>query len=235
MIEIKQLQKKYYKLEVLKGIDLDISGRGVIALLGPNGSGKTTLIKCILGMVLPSGGQISFNGENIKGKNEYRNDIDYLPQIAQFPENLSAIEIIELMKSFKQGETREKALIELFGLERELEKKMMNLSGGNRQKINLVIALMHDSPVIILDEPSTGLDPLSITRLKSFLRNESNRGKLILLTTHIMSLAEGMAEKVIFLLDGRIRFNGMMTELLDMQGGQDLESSIAQLLDNETV
>ncbi|MEZ5049677.1 MAG: ABC transporter ATP-binding protein, partial [Saprospiraceae bacterium] len=96
-------------------------------------------------------------------------------------------------------------------------------------------ALMHDSPVIILDEPSTGLDPLSITRLKSFLRNESNRGKLILLTTHIMSLAEGMAEKVIFLLDGRIRFNGMMTELLDMQGGQDLESSIAQLLDNETV
>ncbi|HPK10642.1 MAG TPA: ATP-binding cassette domain-containing protein, partial [Saprospiraceae bacterium] len=172
---------------------------------------------------------------NIKGKNEYRNDIDYLPQIAQFPENLSAIEIIELMKSFKQGETREKALIQLFGLERELEKKMMNLSGGNRQKINLVIALMHDSPVIILDEPSTGLDPLSITRLKSFLRNESNRGKLILLTTHIMSLAEGMAEKVIFLLDGRIRFNGMMTELLDMQGGQDLESSIAQLLDNETV
>ena len=233
MIKINNLHKSYKKNKVLKGLDLTFDHKGILALLGPNGSGKTTLLKCILGLIIPDEGQILFQGKNIKSEFKYRTEIGYLPQIAQFPENLTGNELIDLMKNIKPRNNRAEELIKLFNLENELDKKMGNLSGGNKQKINIVIALMSDDPFLILDEPSTGLDPLSIRKLKALLTEEKNRGKMIVVTTHIMDLAEGLADKVLFMLDGKIRYNGGMMELLDQEEEDSLENAIANLLENK--
>ena len=151
MIEVKDLYKTFGKVEVLKGLDLSIKKGGIFAVLGPNGSGKTTLIKCILGMVIPNKGIIEINNESIIKKHQYRNDIDYLPQIANFPSNLSVTELIEMIKNLRPKSTYDTELIKVFRLENFLDKKLGNLSGGTRQKVNLVLAFMFDSELVILD------------------------------------------------------------------------------------
>ncbi|MBV1922970.1 MAG: ABC transporter ATP-binding protein, partial [Flavobacteriaceae bacterium] len=156
MIEIKELHKKFGKNLVLKGVDLSINEGGIFAILGPNGSGKTTLIKSILGMVIPQSGTIQLNGKSIKKDWKYRNEIDYLPQIANFPNNLTVRELIKMIKDLRANNTSEdQRLIELFKLEPFLTKKLGTLSGGTKQKVNIVLAFMFNSPLIILDEPTT--------------------------------------------------------------------------------
>ena len=230
MIVIRDLNKSYGKNHVLKNLSIDFSDAGVVALLGPNGSGKTTLLKCFLGMVLPDSGGIEFQGSSVLGEYEYRKHVGYLSQISRFPENLKVQELISLMKNLKPGETREGRFIEMFNLKKELSKKMGSLSGGTRQKVNITLALMHDDPLVILDEPSTGLDPLSIKELKTFILDEKAKGKLVIITTHILSLAESLADDVLFLLDGDIYFNGSLNSLLSDQGESNLEDAIAQIL-----
>lgn len=230
MIEIQNLNKSYKKNHVLKDISISISGPGIVALLGPNGSGKTTLLKCFLGMVLPNSGEILFNEKSTLNEYLYREKVSYLSQIARFPENLTVIELITLMKEIKKGQTREDQFIKMFNLEKELDKKMGSLSGGTRQKVNITLALMHNDPLIILDEPSTGLDPLSLRELKEFIQKEKESGKLILITTHILSLAEELADDVIFLLEGNIFFNGKLSTLLSDQDETNLENAIAHIL-----
>ena len=230
MIQIENLCKSFRKNKVLNGINVHFNGGGITAILGPNGSGKTTLIKCFLGLVLPDKGEIFFREQQIKKQFEYRNEISYLPQIARFPENLSPLEIIRMIKDIRKGETREAFLIELFGIKNELHKKMRVLSGGNRQKVNLLLALMYDNPVIILDEPSTGLDPLALINLKQFLLKEKARGKIILINTHILSFVEEVADNIVFLLDGKIYFDGSQEQLLAEQDEVSLEYAIANIL-----
>lgn len=176
------------------------------------------------------GGDIVFGGKSVLGQYDYRAKVSYLSQIARFPENLTARELISLMKEIKPGKTREDIFIKAFNLRKELDKKMGSLSGGTRQKVNIILALMHDDPLIILDEPSTGLDPLSMQELKRFVRAEKERGKLILITTHILSLAEDLADDVLFLLEGDIYFNGSIRTLLADQKEDSLENAIAHIL-----
>ena len=230
MIDVSGLSKTFGKNHVLKNISVAIKGPGIIALLGPNGSGKTTFLKCFLGMVIPDKGEVLFQGESILKKYVYRRNISYLSQISRFPENLSVRELITLMQELKPGTTRESRFIQMFNLEKELDKKMGNLSGGTRQKVNILLALMHDDPLLILDEPSTGLDPLSLRELKKFVLEERDRGKLIIITTHILSLAEQLAEDILFLLDGKIFFKGSLQVLLDSQQENSLENAIAHIL-----
>jgi len=231
MIRIEGLYKSYGKLEVLKGIDLGFDAPGKItAILGPNGSGKTTLIKCILGMVLPDKGEIKVEGQSVKGQWAYRNRIDYLPQIARFPENLRVRELIAFLHDLRKGNTREKELIALFGLEQHLHKKLGHLSGGTKQKVNLVLAFMYDSPILILDEPTSGLDPIALLHLKDLIRAEKDRGKLILITTHIMNFVEEMADEIVFLLEGNIYFRGDLETLKSRFHEPSLERAIARIL-----
>ncbi len=230
MINIENLHKSYKKNKVLTGLNVDLNQPGITALLGPNGSGKTTLVKCILGMVLPDSGSIAFDGQEVKRQFNYRTKIAYLPQIAKFPANLTGRELISFMKNIKSGASKVEELIALFGLEKELDKKMSVLSGGTRQKLNLVLAFMYDAPFIILDEPSTGLDPLALLKLKKYLEEEAKRGKQILIITHILSLVETLADNVVFILEGNIYYQGGLKELIDQQGGQNLEHSIANIL-----
>ena len=214
MIEIKELYKKFGENEVLKGIDLSIGRGGIFSVLGPNGSGKTTLIKCILGMVLPDSGAISIDGNSIKNHYKYRNNIDYLPQIANFPGNLKVSELIAMIKDLRASPTSmEEDLIELFKLRPFLNKKLGNLSGGTKQKVNLVLAFMFDGPILILDEPTNGLDPISHLRLKNLINSEKEKGKTILITSHILSFVEQVADEIVFLLEGKIYFKGSIPKL----------------------
>ena len=233
MIQIEKLHKHFGKLVVLDDLDLEIKTGGIFAILGPNGSGKTTLIKSILGMVIPQKGDIRFLGESILQKWDYRNRINYLPQIANFPANLTVQELIRMVKNLRPKSAHETELIKVFGLEPFLNKKLGNLSGGTKQKVNLVLTFMFDSELIILDEPTTGLDPISLIHLKNLIRKEKEAGKTILITTHIMSFVEEMADQVVFLLDGKIYFKGTVDELKTATGQNDLEHAIAKIIAKE--
>lgn len=231
MIEIKDLHKKFGKNVVLSGVDLSVDKGKIIAVLGPNGSGKTTLIKSILGMVVPNKGEILLDGESVLGKWKYRESIDYLPQIANFPHNLTVKELIRMIKDLrKQKNVDDNALIKLFKLEPFLGKKLGNLSGGTKQKVNILLTFMFESPLIILDEPTSGLDPISLIRLKELIYSEKEKGKTILITSHIMSFVEEVSEEIVFLLEGKIYFKGTIAELKDKTGQPDFEHAIASIL-----
>lgn len=230
MVSIQNLYKKFGKNVVLSGLDLTIDDGGIFAVLGPNGSGKTTLIKSILGMVIPDQGDISVLGKNIKKNAEYRHQIDYLPQIANFPSNLKVKELIKMIKDLRQQTNEDQRLIELFKLEPFLDKKLGTLSGGTKQKVNLVLTFMFDSPLIILDEPTTGLDPISLIRLKEIIQVEKAKGKTILITSHIMSFVEEVSDEIVFLLEGKIYFKGSISELKTKTEQLDFEHAIASIL-----
>ena len=230
MIQISNLHKRFGKQVVLEAVNLSLPDAGIFAILGPNGSGKTTLIKTILGMVIPDKGDILFAGENIRQKWAYRENIGYLPQIARFPDNLKVQELIQFIQKIRPQATREQQLIQRFGLEPFLDKRLGTLSGGTRQKVNLVLTFMYDSPLFILDEPTTGLDPVAMIELKQLMQEEKAQGKLILITTHIMDFVEAMADDILFLLEGNIRFQGSQARLRDNYGGVSLEMAIARML-----
>ena len=233
MVSIENLHKKFGRNIVLDGLNLTIKENGIVAVLGPNGSGKTTLIKSILGMVIPNSGTIKLDGKSVKNSWKYRNDIDYLPQIANFPGNLTVNELIKMIKDIRaKKNTDELRLIELFKMEPFLDKKLGNLSGGMKQKVNLLLAFMFDSPLIILDEPTSGLDPISHIRLKELIKTEKAKGKTILITSHIMSFVEEIADEIIFLLEGKIYFKGTIPELKTKTNQPDFEHAIASILSN---
>jgi len=231
MISIENLHKKFGKNQVLKGLDLDISAGEIFAVLGPNGSGKTTLIKSILGMVIPNKGKITLDGKSIRRDHLYRHKIDYLPQIANFPHNLTVVELIRMIKDLRSNAiTTEEQLISLFKLEPFLNKKLGTLSGGTKQKVNILLTFMFDSPLIILDEPTTGLDPISLIRLKQLIASEKEKGKTILITSHIMSFVEEITNEIVFLLEGKIYFKGSISALKEKTSQPDFEHAIASLL-----
>ncbi len=230
MIKIENITKKFGRLDVLKGIDLEISPGKITAILGPNGSGKSTLIKSVLGMVIPDSGNISIDGVSVLGDWKYRNKISYLPQIASFPENLTVKNLIRMLKDIRQQPANESFLISLFKIEEFLDKRIKHLSGGTRQKVNLLLACMFNNPIIILDEPTTGLDPVSVVNLKNLIRQQKEEGTTIIFTTHIMSLVDDLADEIVFLLEGNIHYQGTKEQLKEKNKSKDLELAIANML-----
>ena len=235
MVEFKDIHKSFGKNHVLKGIDSTIKTGETTAILGPNGSGKTTLIKILLGMNHADKGDILVDETSIKNDWSYRKNIDYLPQIANFPGNIKVKEIFAMIKDLRNQKTRDQELIDYFSLEPYLNIKLSNLSGGFKQKVNLVLSLMFDSPFIILDEPTSGLDPVSMIKLKKLLKEEQDKGKTILITSHIMSFVEEISDRISFILDGKVYFDGNIEELKSTTGETDFEYAIANLLKKENV
>ncbi|MDH3697274.1 MAG: ABC transporter ATP-binding protein [Flavobacteriaceae bacterium] len=232
MIQISNLHKSFKKNHVLKGIDLDIDAGGIYAILGPNGSGKTTMIKSILGMIIPDEGNLKVDGEDIHKQFAYRQKLNYLPQIADFPGNLKVNELIRMIIDLREQTANHEPLLETFGLNPYLEQKLSTLSGGSAQKVNLVLTFMFDNPIYILDEPTTGLDPNALIQFKGLLRKERDKGKTILITTHIMSFVDEVADEIIYLLEGRIGFKGSIDKLLAIYESEDIEHAIADMAKN---
>lgn len=227
MINIQNLKMKYRKNLVLDGINLEISDSKITAIAGPNGSGKTTLIKSILGLVKIQSGSILINNKNIINDYHYRKMIGYMPQIGRYPENLTIQEVFSMIQDLTESkdQIKIKELIELFEVEPFLQKQMKALSGGTKQKVSAIIAFMNDYDILILDEPTTGLDPISASRLKDLIQEKKNSGKTILLISHIMAEVEELADELVYLLDGKIYLKDTISNLTLNQ--QNLERAIA--------
>ena len=231
MIKIEGLHKYYGNHHVLKDINLDISEPGIYAILGPNGSGKSTLLKSIIGLVNPSQGDIIVNGIRIAGTHAYRKEISYLPQIARFPDNLRVFELIRLIKEIRNEEADESKLVKLFQMEPDMRKRLRNLSGGTRQKVNMILGFLFDTPFLILDEPTISLDPVSLSKFRKIISEKKEQGKIIIYTTHIMSLVEELSDHIILLLEGGVIFEGGFKKICSETGTTSLENAIALLVD----
>lgn len=236
MIEIRELYKKYAKKEVLHRIDTVFKKGKLTVVLGPNGSGKTTLIKSILGLVLPETGAITVDGEKTTGTYLYRDKIGYLPQINQFPGNLKVETLLRFLATLSNSDAILKSeLIEEFGVTPYMAQKIRTLSGGTLQKVNLVQAFMHDTPYLILDEPTSGLDPLTLLKFKKLVQDARGKGKTIVITTHVLELVEEMADEIVFILEGKVYFQGKLNELNKETGQKDLLHSMAEVLSKKNV
>jgi Cu-processing system ATP-binding protein len=239
MLEIHDLSKRFGSAPVLAGLTLAFRPGRVTAVVGPNGAGKTTLIKSILGLVRPDAGEIRLGGVPVGGSHgeDHRRRIGYMPQIARFPENLTARELLALVAEVRAGSagatgdaSLDDELLTRFALEPHLDKPLRALSGGTRQKVNAVLAFRFRPEVLILDEPTAGLDPASSAVLKDKIVAERSRGRSVILTSHVMSELEELADDVAFLLDGRVAFAGAVADLLAATRQPRLERAVAQLM-----
>lgn len=231
MIEIQSIEKRFGRLHVLRGLSLQVERGKVTAIVGPNGSGKTTLIKCILGLTRPDAGTILLDGAGIDRDAAYRARIGYMPQVAHFPENLTGREVIALLRDLRGHPADvDDELITAFHLGPELDKPIRTLSGGNRQKVSAAIAFLFRPDVLILDEPTAGLDPVASSTLKDKIHKERDAGRSFILTSHIMSEIEELSDNVAFLLDGQVRFRGAVSEIKQRTGQTKLERAIAEMM-----
>ena len=225
MIEVKNLTKKFGKFTALDDLNLSFTNSKSIALIGPNGCGKTTLIKSILGLNVIETGDILVDGKSVKDDYRYRKDIGYMPQIGRYPENMSIGQTIKMIKDTRKiSETHlDTELLENFELEKMYDKKMGTLSGGTTQKVSAVLAFMFDPKVIILDEPTAGLDPLASEILKNKIIKEKNRGKLIIITSHLLSELD-------FMNECKIIVHQSVTDLMTERKSEKISESIISIL-----
>lgn len=231
MIAIKNIYKKFGKFEVLNDVNLTFNKGECIALIGPNGCGKTTLIKSILGMVIPTQGDILFDQKSILKKYEYREQIGYMPQIGRYPEYMTVGQIIEMIKKIRNSdEDLDEDLIKAFEIEKIFDKQMRTLSGGTTQKVSAVLAFLFNPDVLILDEPTAGLDPLASEILKEKIIKEREKGKLILITSHLLSELDDMISQIIFMQDGKVHFHKTIADLLESTNEQKISKAIASIL-----
>lgn len=232
MIITSNVSKKFGKLKALDDVSVTCNKGECIALIGPNGSGKTTLAKTILGMVVPDSGFITFNGKNILHDWKYRKDIGYMPQIGRYPENMTIGQVLDMMRDIRQTKNTkpDEELIERFELSNLVQKRMRTLSGGTRQKVSASLAFLFNPSVLILDEPTAGLDPVASGILKEKIIAEKEKGKLILITSHVLSELDDLVTQVIYMQEGRLRFHKSIQALHADTGENQLTKAIASIM-----
>lgn len=233
MISLQEVSKQFGRLRALDAITLELTKGKSYALLGANGSGKTTLIKSILGLVLPSKGEIFFNEKSIHREFAYREKIGYMPQIGRFPENMRIGQLIDMMKNIRTNVSEsaiDDDLIREFKLYTMYDKPMHALSGGTRQKVSAALAFLFNAPVLILDEPTAGLDPLSVEILKEKIVAQRSSGRLLLITSHILSDVDELANELIYIQDGQVRYNDSIATLKEETREKRLDKAMASWL-----
>ncbi len=235
MIQFKNVHKQFGKLKVLKDVNLKLENGNIIALIGANASGKTTLIKTLLGMVVPTSGEIYFKEELTNKAWEYRKDIGYMPQIGRYPENMTVGQVIEMIEDLRANANvkLDKELFDKYDLKSILNKRMNTLSGGTRQKVSAYIAFLFDPEVLILDERTAGLDPISSLILKEKILKEKEKGKLILITSHILSELDDIVNQIVYLEEGEIIFNKPLEQLKRDTNKTKLSEAIAFVMSEE--
>ena len=176
MIRLTNINKQFKKLHALKDINIELKKGQAVSLIGPNGSGKTTIIKSILGLVTPNSGQIFFDDVDITEQVDYRSRIGYMPQIGRYPDNMKIGQLFKMIKNIRDTEKNlDEELYYKFKLDTILDKSMRNLSGGTWKNVIAALAFLFDADVLILDEPTAGLDPLSSEILKEKILDEKEK------------------------------------------------------------
>lgn len=234
MIKIEHVTKSFGRFKALDDVSLDLEQGRTISLLGPNGSGKTTLIKSVLGLVIPERGTIEVSGQKVKNNWQYRSHIGYMPQIGRYPDNMTIEQVLKMIKEIRREHTKyDNDLIEGFELKKIQHKTMRSLSGGMRQKVSACLAFLFSPDILVLDEPTAGLDPVSSEMLKEKIIHEQDSGKLILITSHVLSDLEGLTSHIIYMQEGKPLFYKSTEELQEITGEEKLNRIIAHIIKSQ--
>lgn len=233
-IEAQGLQKRYGDTPAVRGVNLAVQPGEIVGFLGPNGAGKTTTIKMLIGLLKPSAGAARIGGYDMQREPlRAKALLGYVPDQPTLPEKLSAREFLDFIAGLYQLDRREARrrsdeLLDLFGLTERSHELLGGYSHGMRQKVALAAALLHRPRAFFLDEPTVGLDPRSARLIKDILRAEAARGTAVLLTTHILEIAEQLCDRVAIISGGRMIATGTLDELRAGQAGVSLEEVFLQ-------
>ncbi len=215
-VETRQITKLFGKQKALDEVSFSIKKGELVGFLGPNGAGKSTMMKIITGFLPPDSGEVLVNGQKVESKNlEIRKNIGYLPEHNPLYTDLFVKEFLEITAGFyklKNIKKRVAEMVDLTGLGDEQHKKIRALSKGYRQRVGLAQALIHDPSVLILDEPTTGLDPNQLEEIRNLIR-EISREKTVILSSHIMQEVEAVCNRVIIINRGKIVADGGINEI----------------------
>lgn len=239
-IKVQGLRKVYKtglfrtnKFQSLAGVQLEVNRGEVFGLLGPNGAGKTTLIKILLGIIRPTGGQANVLGE-AAGSKEARKQIGYLPENLNFASHQTATRVMQFygrLSRMDEGRIRKRSgeLIELVGLKGRDRELVTRYSKGMRQRLGLAQAMLHDPDLLILDEPTDGLDPVGRSQIRQLITLLRDQGKTVFLNSHILQEVELVCDRVAILVAGQLRGVGRPRDLSDQFHGQLGESVTLEL------
>jgi ABC-2 type transport system ATP-binding protein len=230
MIEISRLSMRYGDLLALDGLDLVIPQGELFAFLGPNAAGKTTTIKLLTGLIEPTEGFAKICGYDIqKDPLEAKRRIGYIPDVAEFYDKLNPMEFMGFIAELFQvphevAKERTPELMERFSLVPYARQRIENLSHGTRQRLAFASALLHEPEVIIVDEPMVGLDPKNARVVKEELKARSRAGVTVFLSTHLLNVAEELADRIGIINHGKLRAIGTVEEIRNQFGGAAGES-----------
>lgn len=213
ILTLDNVSKHFGKVKAADNVSIDINEGEIFGFIGPNGAGKSTTIRMIIGALNATSGDIYFKGENIKKHKKYIEAVSYVPGDVNLWDNLTGMEVINFfmkLRGFKDKEFRD-ALIEKFRL--DSGKKCKTYSKGNRQKVALITAFLSEADLLIFDEPTTGLDPLMERVFHEEILNAKKQGKSVLLSSHILSEVEKLADRIAIIRDGQIIETGRLSDL----------------------
>jgi ABC-2 type transport system ATP-binding protein len=228
MIQIENLTMKYGELKALDRLSLEIPPGELFAFLGPNGAGKTTAIKLLTGLMKPMSGHVNICGIDIqKEPLKAKSLLGYVPDVAVFYEKLNAPEFMHFIAELFEMDIghaaeRTKELFTQFGLHEHCGQRIENLSHGTRQRLAIASALLHEPKVIVIDEPMVGLDPIHARIVKEELKRQTQAGATVLMSTHLLNIAEEVADRIGIIHRGKLLFVGTLDELRAAQEKQGL-------------
>ncbi|BBI31262.1 ABC transporter ATP-binding protein [Cohnella abietis] len=230
MLTVNQVSKNFGSFCALKGINLEFTN-GVYGLLAPNGAGKTTLIKMLATLLFPSEGEILYKGESIIRMDErYRELLGYLPQEFGYYKNDSPKKYLLYISALKglpasKAKRRVQELLKLVALEQVMNKKMKKFSGGMIQRVGIAQAMLNDPKILILDEPTAGLDPKERVRFRNLL-TELARDRIVILSTHIVSDVESIANEIVMIKDSQVLYKDSIASICKVIEGWVYETEI---------
>jgi Cu-processing system ATP-binding protein len=227
VITLADVSKRFGAVQVLQHVTLTVAPGRVTALVGPNGCGKSTLIRCILGLVHPDSGAITLPGGQQARDPAARAVLGYMPQAPRFPDHATGREVLALIDALRPDTIPDETVVQQLELGDHLDKPTRTLSGGSRQKLSAAIAFRYAPEVLILDEPTAGLDPLATASFKAAVHAARTRGAAILLTTHVVAELAALADDIVFLLDGRVQYAGSVEAMLRETGTTSLDAALA--------
>jgi Cu-processing system ATP-binding protein len=182
-------------------------------------------------MVIPSSGEITFDGKSIFNDWKYREKIGYMPQIGRYPDNMRIGQLIDMMKNIRQEHSKtDEELIDAFKLFKMYDKPLHTLSGGTRQKVSAALAFLFNAPVLILDEPTAGLDPVSVEILKEKILHDKRLGKLMIISSHILSDLDDLTTDVVYIFEGKVQYFNTIEALKEETHEARLGKAIAMLI-----
>jgi ABC-2 type transport system ATP-binding protein len=235
VIRVRNLSKSFGTTPVLRGLDLDVRAGEILGYVGPNGAGKTTTIKIVCGMLDDFQGDVRVCGHDVTTDTiAAKRCIGYVPETAALYDELTPVEFLRFAGTLHglgdaEGESRARELLDCFGLAPAADARLGTFSKGMRQKVLLTGALLHDPPVLVLDEPLSGLDAHTVVVVKMVLQRLARAGKTIFYSSHVMDVVERVCDRIVLIADGAMVASGTFDELQAQGRGGSLERIVTEL------